>query len=70
MTNPLSARDPSDPLGRTYGQVMREAMEERARAFRARWGDRIRTAPDGRWFVHEDGRLYTLTTPDEGPPWP
>ena len=70
MINPLSVRDPSDPLGRTYGQMMREAMEERARTFKARWGDRIRIAPDGMWFVREDGRLYTLTTSDEGILWP
>ena len=70
MTNPLFVRDPSDPLGRTYRQVMQNAMQERARAFRARWGDRIQVAADGQWFVHENGRLYTLTGPDEGTPRP
>lgn len=70
MTNPLSVRDPSDPLGRTFRQVMQDAMEKRAAEFRARWGDRIQVAPDGMWFVYENGLLYTLTGPDEGTPRP
>lgn len=70
MISPLDVRDPSDPFGRTFRQVTQSAMEERARAFKARWGDRIEIAHNGMWFVHEDGRLYTLAGPDAGIPWP